>query len=238
MCFNPRARTGATGWYWRCSRFNSVSIHTRAGGNRTVISFHKLLHLVSTHAPVRGATPHASLRLSRGEVSIHAPVWGATDQGSPHDRGLSVSIHTHVQGSTTRYDYYFPEFALKSTRPCGVRLHDMIIISRNLRFNPRTHTGRDPEVLEKSFADAFQSTRLCGARLISFTFLRSASSFQSTRPRWTRLISPPSPRSSGCFNPRAPYVLFSKSRVPVSESYSFSITSTPAGSFAVLTTTP
>ena len=55
--FNPRARTGRDGPF----------VYEEANG-----------YVVSIHAPARGATGLAPLRLPRLEVSIHAPARGAT----------------------------------------------------------------------------------------------------------------------------------------------------------------
>ena len=82
--------------------------------------------LVSTHAPVMGATgalPHFS---ESNHVSTHAPVMGATLAVARGVRLAIVSTHAPVMGATrTRRKW--------GCQPC---------------FNPRARDGRDAENLQ------------------------------------------------------------------------------------------
>ena len=125
-----------------------------------------MFHVVSIHAPTRGATPSTPRRPTRLRVSIHAPTRGATNRhraDSPHG---AVSIHAPTRGATrslwlyrsfgrvsihaptrgaTQFDQTLKLWNMfQSTRPHGARL---IFASLNKKlmicFNPRAHTGRD-----------------------------------------------------------------------------------------------
>ena len=107
--FNPRPREG--GDFWALA--------------------HVLVHPVSIHAPVKGATKAIDHDDCKGEVSIHAPVKGATFGCSQGRQGWHVSIHAPVKGATW-------EQPARSTRRC--------------RFNPRPREGGDLERRDTSYA--------------------------------------------------------------------------------------
>ena len=77
--FNPRARTGRDAvrhaGYRAQAKFQSTRPH---GARRKHFDGCRCLLEVSIHAPARGATTQAQLRLRAAQVSIHAPARGAT----------------------------------------------------------------------------------------------------------------------------------------------------------------
>ena len=125
---------------------------------------------VSIHAPARGATGKARLRVCQDPVSIHAPARGATSKRQKTRR---------AQG-------------FQSTHPRGVRHgcpHRVIVTT--IGFNPRTREGCDPVIIT-SFCpvNAFQSTHPRGVRQKQHDEMETQQRFQSTHPRgvrrWTR----------------------------------------------------
>ena len=166
-------------------------------------------HVVSIHAPARGATRSAAvfifeflfqstrprgarrrsslLRSELGEVSIHAPARGATS----------------TSGHSMRWLRKF-----QSTRPRGAR-RDPPCRSRGCAcFNPRAREGRDhdrarlvdfgsvsihapargatAQSSRSNSAVKFQSTRPRGARPFLVDDITYYFTFQSTRPRGAR----------------------------------------------------
>ena len=104
-----------------------------------------LVLLVSIHAPTRGATvPVVCNRTSSG-VSIHAPTRGATVGRLRQSFGLKLFQSTHPHGVRPReFKRDFNEVMFQSTHPHGVRRRShRLLITLDLRFNPRTHTGCD-----------------------------------------------------------------------------------------------
>ena len=99
----------------------------------------RVTHIVSIHAPVKGATRRSAFLAPRPRVSIHAPVKGATHGLRPRARQDYVSIHAPVKGATQKappFDGAFPS------------------------FNPRAREGRDANLTAQLAAlDKFQSTR-------------------------------------------------------------------------------
>ena len=63
----------------------------------------KSIHIVSIHAPPRGATVKFLFFLDIRDVSIHAPPRGATSLGSTWLFRLGVSIHAPPRGATKRW---------------------------------------------------------------------------------------------------------------------------------------
>ncbi len=59
-------------------------------------------HVVSIHAPAKGATQGQNITDAAVEVSIHAPAKGATQHVVPDDSKLAVSIHAPAKGATPR----------------------------------------------------------------------------------------------------------------------------------------
>ena len=84
-------------------------------------------NIISTHAPVKGATLLPQPVDFANRISIHAPVKGATRKTIQLiDDDVLISIHAPVKGATTDRYYHrrlFPD------------------------FNPRTREGCDHEVV-------------------------------------------------------------------------------------------
>ena len=59
-------------------------------------------HLISIHAPVKGATMPRGGVLPGGRISIHAPVKGATVRPSDRLLPFGISIHAPVKGATSK----------------------------------------------------------------------------------------------------------------------------------------
>ena len=119
LYFNPRTREG-------CDRRRGAGSIPREG--------------ISTHAPVKGATPGPALRGAAGEISTHAPVKGATRRpdvrpgglvvisthapvkgatnspGATHT-GIEISTHAPVKGATALRDYLGMECVFQPTHP-------------------------------------------------------------------------------------------------------------------------
>ena len=60
VCFNPRARAGATVGQFFVGLFGEVSIHAPARGATRKLRLGSQTRLVSIHAPARGATAWAA----------------------------------------------------------------------------------------------------------------------------------------------------------------------------------
>ena len=130
------------------------------------------LHLVSIHAPARGATWRSGIRFATGKVSIHAPARGATQRAVRRSIAACVSIHAPARGATrTRQRHWRCVAQFQSTRPRGAR-HSRAVQSSHTgdRFNPRARAGRDASMSwPTAHLIAFQSTRPRGARLCGAT---------------------------------------------------------------------
>ena len=96
------------------------------------------VHLISIHAPVKGATHADHIRALPVPISIHAPVKGATRSTGEIIILDEISIHAPVKGATRRGHLL-----------CGPDAH----------FNPRSREGSDatPEPTP-SAPSTFQST--------------------------------------------------------------------------------
>ena len=120
--FNPRAREG------------------RDGAWLAGIAY----HVVSIHAPARGATLwQGFVESTPAEVSIHAPARGATvvsrNDGHPIHR-----FNPRAREGRDRADAIRRRFRrFQSTRPRGARPQAMQTIGGCACFNPRAREGRD-----------------------------------------------------------------------------------------------
>ncbi len=166
-CFNPRADAGRD-------------------RERPSDGYHP--HLVSTHAPTRGATCGGS---------------PGTDTGTcfnPRAHAGRDLVSSEVSADTKRF---------QPTRPRGARRagrDERKIGTRYSRcsFNPRAHAGRDAHIatiIREVFP--FQPTRPRGARPKWRTSRPKADRFQPTRPRGARLAPIPDEAPGPSFNPRA-----------------------------------
>ena len=83
--------------------------------------------MISTHAPVKGATDQVAVTYPDRNISTHAPVKGATDITASRKRHLHISTHAPVKGAT------IPQW--------------MMTVSGS-DFNPRTREGCDGPPLD------------------------------------------------------------------------------------------
>ena len=141
---------------------------TRPRGARRALLVHgHAQHIVSIHAPTRGATSVPCLHQRKVRVSIHAPTRGATSlMISPMVNGCGFNPRAHA-GRDARFSVSSTMNALfQSTRPRGARPSARRSISRHgVCFNPRAHAGRDAyKSATVHTHKRFQSTRPRGAR--------------------------------------------------------------------------
>ena len=59
-------------------------------------------HLISIHAPTRGATPADTDKSYPQTISIHAPTRGATRNRLHIQRNNRISIHAPTRGATAK----------------------------------------------------------------------------------------------------------------------------------------
>ncbi len=101
------------------------------------------------------------------DVSIHAPVWGATQVNIKLVARFSVSIHAPVWGATLHKLQFVRVTVFQSTHPCGVRQKTKTEMELSACFNPRTRVGCDALKSSSHSCGAFQSTHPCGVRLLT-----------------------------------------------------------------------
>ena len=119
--FNPRAHAGR-------DLFNISIIKTSRGfnprahaGRDSLVFCSTLFHLVSIHAPTRGATHKNTMEMGTASVSIHAPTRGATRIRIIPVQSLSFNPRAHAGRDVWQLDLLPPVSC----------------------FNPRAHAGRD-----------------------------------------------------------------------------------------------
>ena len=95
LCFNPRAREGAT----------------------YVFKLYILQFVVSIHAPVKARHRVEAYLNSINPVSIHAPVKARPHTGVKPFRPRRVSIHAPVKARHDIVVFHFVRFMFQSTRP-------------------------------------------------------------------------------------------------------------------------
>ena len=128
-CFNPRARTGRDHTYAGSSPDHVVSIHAPARGATLQGCFgSRFLHCFNPRARTgRDWSCRAAVGACR-VVSIHAPARGATLQHLSLLEGLVVSIHAPARGATAVAAEEAPVAALfQSTRPHGARRDGRVV---------------------------------------------------------------------------------------------------------------
>ena len=82
-------------------------------------------------------------------ISIHAPTRGATDTPPKREKTFSISIHAPTRGATLLLLHPFHKYKFQSTLPRGERHMKYIKEKTYKDFNPRSHEGSDqvpPEV--------------------------------------------------------------------------------------------
>ena len=124
-CFNPRTRTGCDfGIYSGISNLKSFNPRTRTGCDVIIHHLHPPNHLVSIHAPARGATQPPFLPImptpcfnprTRTGCDLYAYGLAAYE--------YMVSIHAPARGATRQLLYFMGwSSKFQSTHPHGVRL--------------------------------------------------------------------------------------------------------------------
>ena len=206
--FNPRAHAGRDFCVLVDALSGAQFQSTRPrGARRAEVIELQLAHVVSIHAPTRGATRQrvdvSDLRL----VSIHAPTRGATG------RDANIKLNKWFQSTrprgARRWGLSAPRCANRCFNPrahAGRDRRPEQRLHRTARFNPRAHAGRD----RMSCATPapwwqFQSTRPRGARR-STIYVASREQIMVSIHAPTRGATRPRSgcgRSRCCFNPRA-----------------------------------
>ena len=210
--FNPRAPAGRDFLIVPRQDTTYQFQSTRPGGARHSLLFHvKIPHIVSIHAPRRGATSSLSKflatffmfqstrpggarleflvsRTSGDDVSIHAPRRGATyGIGGIIDLFI-VSIHAPRRGATVLPDW------IKGQSPVSIHAPRRGATSTNAgprwvtsSFNPRAPAGRDaPAATRPRGRSCFNPRAPAGRDLNSASPSHALVSFQSTRPGGAR----------------------------------------------------
>ena len=101
-------------------------------------------HMVSIHAPVRGATPTSPPSSARQErFNPRARTGRDRIARAAYRRALDVSIHAPVRGATAQKRQHLLRERFQSTRPYGARPDSSVACPSMTCFNPRARTGRD-----------------------------------------------------------------------------------------------
>ena len=183
MYFNPRSREGSDSEADYTQNEDYVFQSTLPRRERHARSLIPCLHhLISIHAPAKGATGQQRLSAPETCISIHAPAKGATYQHrslptlqgnfNPRSREGSdeaengkqalelISIHAPAKGATkTAWKQGFGYKEFQSTLPRRERLLATVTSDVICDFNPRSREGSDLYKLIDELKDAqFQST--------------------------------------------------------------------------------
>ena len=101
--FNPRSRTGSDASVPTLTpggtSFQSTLPH---GERRERANAYTGGHIISIHAPARGATASAVAATTGTQISIHAPARGATGVNTGTASGRMISIHAPARGATNQ----------------------------------------------------------------------------------------------------------------------------------------
>ena len=141
-------------------------------------------HIVSTHAPARGATINVKKIEVVILVSTHAPARGATVQSARHRRMATVSTHAPARGATPRPWWISSWSGFNPRTRTGCDARRLSTLRRAFRFNPRTRTGCDlAGGGHMPNGRTFQPTHPHGVRLHSIRSLRAGCSGFNPRTR-------------------------------------------------------
>ena len=169
---------------WRTLLFQST--HPR-GVRRDAAVDLLLEHLVSIHAPARGATPRKAGLPRRPECFNPRTREGCDPVKRPLSGARTVSIHAPARGATQEWAVRLSRhqrFNPRTREGCDVFEPK---IRRELKcFNPRTREGCDAIPLASVPAFLFQSTHPRGVRRVVDPQSRQEAKFQSTHPRGVR----------------------------------------------------
>ncbi len=166
--FNPRSREGSDGCHERFNIcHNNFNPRSREGSDTGCMFCGYGCHLISIHAPARGATRQAAEALDAQIISIHAPARGATmsrqrvlitvsifqstlprgerPRATTNQRNARrISIHAPARGATC------PEYRLRRSKRISIHapargatpLVAYDVAGRS-NFNPRSREGSD-----------------------------------------------------------------------------------------------
>ena len=139
MYFNPRSREGSDNIRQQKIKEEQEFQSTLPRRERHARSLIPCLHhLISIHAPAKGATGQQRLSAPETCISIHAPAKGATQLEAYSNADEAISIHAPAKGATV----LILPFA-----------HNL------LYFNPRSREGSDvPAPVFANSSRKFQST--------------------------------------------------------------------------------
>jgi len=176
---------GATKIFFEITGIKSFNPRARVGRD-------KLVQMIASNQSFQSTRPCGARPFNRIAgldfcVSIHAPVWGATLLTYSGNVMLSFNPRARVgRDNVAIFDRQADLF--QSTRPCGARpeghavvcvgcvsIHAPVWGATQLlcgyrpahRFNPRARVGRDAKSFSHLRRMSFQSTRPCGARLLT-----------------------------------------------------------------------
>ena len=143
-CFNPRSHAGSdlfpAGGLFHLSRFNPRS-HAGSDAHSTTDVFGS--GLFQSTLP-RGERRQRMSRFPDHIVSIHAPTRGATSAIFNFSRYNAVSIHAPTRGATLRSGFMVSALRFQSTLPRGERPWTLSFSKADWQsFNPRSHAGSD-----------------------------------------------------------------------------------------------
>ena len=139
--FNPRSREGSDTErncrYGRSSRFQSTL--PRGERRESVVLVHRV-HIISIHAPARGATGRENGSRQRKRISIHAPARGATSILSKiHPMFLTIS-HNASSFSSFPFHSFLPHLLNSSTFCALFQVRISRAFSVYYRFAPKKST--------------------------------------------------------------------------------------------------
>ena len=149
--FNPRSREGSdisSSYFLRYSR-QFQSTLPRRERLRSVLELF-LSHMISIHAPAKGATSSLPQKTRGNKISIHAPAKGATAFKFCFQAIPIISIHAPAKGATKINSDLLPDKLMISIHaPAKGATH----ISGDCRtypddFNPRSREGSDVLIRE------------------------------------------------------------------------------------------
>ena len=150
---------------WHHHVLGTKTLHVRGVRLRALLWRGKRRRFQSTRP--RGARPSSKVKLlSRHLVSIHAPARGATCRRSNYWSRAYVSIHAPARGATMIAKIFTDNIMFQSTRPRGARRYHSRYPAGFRKFQSTRPRGARPRAsATRGGYPWFQSTRPRGARL-------------------------------------------------------------------------
>ena len=118
--------------------FHMISIHAPPRGATSTLPFFTIPLLISIHAPPRGATLSEQWRVCPSSISIHAPPRGATVTRMISMIATNISIHAPPRGATARHPHSAVHSPYFNSRPSarGDIEADHIPLRQRFQFTP------------------------------------------------------------------------------------------------------